>query len=89
VDKQFKLYDYLESPSTNIDTINARLDLVELFVNNPDVLADVRNALKKGADIERCLQRLSLNRGGPRDLRAIAQSLQLAAAFDTTIFRTI
>ncbi|MGI9507806.1 MAG: DNA mismatch repair protein MutS, partial [Geminicoccaceae bacterium] len=42
--------------------------------------ADLRASLKGCPDLERALSRLSLGRGGPRDLVAIRQGLEAAAA---------
>lgn len=65
----------LSTPLVNKSSINARLDKVDYFVQNPVVRGDVRHILKEMADIERSLSRLSLNRGGPRDMMAIASAL--------------
>ncbi len=73
---------HLSMPLTNVDAINARLDMVEFFVTHTDLREDVRKTLHHCADIERALARLGLERGGPRDLAAIrdtlAQTVQLS-----------
>ena len=70
------LSQYLSSPLTDIYTINQRLDRIEFFINNPLVRATVRDRLAECPDMERALARLSLGRGGPRDLAIIRDTLK-------------
>jgi len=65
----------LAAPLTDPAAIARRLDAVEFFVEHEDVRADIRAALKRCPDMERALSRLSLGRGGPRDLAAIRDGL--------------
>ena len=60
--------------------IAARLDAVEFFVDCPELREALRERLRHCPDIERALTRLSLGRGGPRDLSALRQSLDETAA---------
>jgi DNA mismatch repair protein MutS len=53
---------------------------VQLFIERPDLRAAVRERLKRCPDIERALTRLSLGRGGPRDLAALRDALGETAA---------
>ncbi|MGB0720704.1 MAG: DNA mismatch repair protein MutS, partial [Bdellovibrionales bacterium] len=69
----------LSSPLTDIATINDRLNQVEGFLNAPDLREHLRNRLKSTPDMERALARLSLGRGGPRDLIMIREGLNAAA----------
>jgi DNA mismatch repair protein MutS len=41
---------------------------------------EARAALRRCPDLERALSRLAVGRGGPRDLLAVAQALERAAA---------
>lgn len=66
---------HLAMPLTNADEIHKRLDMVSYFVDHAAVRDDTRGFLKQCADIERALARLSLERGGPRDLAAIRDTL--------------
>lgn len=68
----------LSAPLTDTDAIAARLDAVELLVNDDRLRADIRAALKAAPDIARSLNRLSLRRGGPRDLAAIRDGVAAA-----------
>ncbi len=69
------LAEHLAAPLTAPPAIGARLDAVEFFIDGPDLRRSVRERLRHCPDIERALTRLSLGRGGPRDLAALRQSL--------------
>ncbi len=69
------LYQYLSAPLIDIEAINTRLDLVEFFANNIDFTYQIISCLSHFGDIERCLSRFSFNRGGPRDLMVIKNSI--------------
>ena len=81
------LAERIAAPLTDRAEIDRRLDLVQLFVERPSLRQRVREALKRTPDIERALQRLSVGRGGPRDLLALCTGLgsaeELAAALST------
>ena len=62
----------LAAPLCDAAEINARLDAVETLCGDTTRTARLRAALKSVPDITRALTRLTLDRGGPRDLRAIA-----------------
>ena len=68
----------LLSPSTDIATIDRRLDAVAWAAGDGAARADLRAALKGVPDLERLLARLSLRRGGPRDLAGVATGLGAA-----------
>ncbi len=65
----------LGAPLTDPVAINARLDGVEFFANASAARTEVRDLLKVCPDLERALSRLSLGRGGPRDLAAVRDGL--------------
>jgi DNA mismatch repair protein MutS len=69
------LADHLAAPLTQPAAIGARLDAVQFFVERSDVRAQLRERLRHCPDIERALTRLSLGRGGPRDLAALRDAL--------------
>ncbi len=73
------LGSYLAAPLTDPGEIGRRLDTVEFFVDGEKPRQDVRGVLKHTPDIERALSRLTLGRGGPRDLSAVAGGLLAAA----------
>jgi DNA mismatch repair protein MutS len=74
------LAERLAAPLTERSAIERRLDLVQLFVERPALRERVRETLKRTPDIERALQRLSVGRGGPRDLAALRDGLDSAEA---------
>ncbi|MDR0942585.1 MAG: DNA mismatch repair protein MutS [Holosporales bacterium] len=69
---------WLMEPSTDIRQINERLDYVEFFVKNQDVLGKVRNALSNFPDMERAFTRILMDKAGPRDLKCISAALTRA-----------
>ena len=69
------LSTWISTPLMDLDLINARLDQVNFFKDTPLVLGEVRTILKEIPDIERCLTRLAVGRGGPRDMMNIANGL--------------
>ena len=70
---------WLSAPLTDVEAINARLDAVQLFSEDAALRERVRELLSASADIERALSRISLGRGGPRDMAAIRDGLKVAA----------
>jgi len=65
----------ISSPSRVLETIQARLDAVDFMLGASGRLHDVRSILRNVPDLERALSRISLDRGGPRDLAAIRNGL--------------
>jgi DNA mismatch repair protein MutS len=70
----------LSAPLTDPDAIAERLDAVEFFHDDARLTDDLRAALAQVPDVARALSRLSLGRGGPRDLAAVRDGLIQAAA---------
>lgn len=69
---------YLSALLTDPVRINKRLDLVTYFLNAEALRNQLRGLLKRCPDIERAMSRLSVGRGGPRDLAAVGQGLDQA-----------
>ncbi|MEO1745448.1 MAG: DNA mismatch repair protein MutS [Pseudomonadota bacterium] len=82
------LLERLRAPSTDVATINERLDAVAWFMANASAESATRSALKAAPDMPRALSRLSLNRGGPRDLQAIARGLETAITIADSLSRS-
>jgi DNA mismatch repair protein MutS len=74
------LRGWLVAPLTEVGMIRARHDMVEAFREAPDQRRRVREILGRCPDVARALSRLTLGRGGPRDLAAVAAALAAAAA---------
>lgn len=66
----------LSGPLRDPSEITCRLDSVEFFLSARDLRGSVRAKLKETPDMARALTRLSLGRGGPRDLAAIGKGLR-------------
>lgn len=71
---------WLAAPLTDPTAIAARQDVLAGFLDRPALLETVRDTLRHAPDLERPLGRLSLGRGGPRDLAAMRDGLSAAAA---------
>src|SRR5579864_2365933 len=69
------LAEQLAAPLTEPQAIGARLDAVQFMSDRADMRAALRQRLRHCPDIERALTRLSLGRGGPRDLAALRDGL--------------
>jgi len=69
----------LSAPLTDVTEIDRRLDMVQFFIEAERAREAVRALLGRCPEIERSLSRLSVGRGGPRDLAAIRDALALTA----------
>lgn len=76
----------LLNPSVDLSEINRRYDMVSFFVNVPDLRKNLRELLKEIADMERIVSRLSLSRGGPKDMDALKKSLMFAPKLRNLIY---
>jgi DNA mismatch repair protein MutS len=65
----------LSAPLTDPAAIARRLDQVQYLVDREDLRAELRQRLRQVPDVERALSRLTLGRGGPRDLAAVRDGL--------------
>jgi len=74
----------LAAPLTDATQIARRLDAVSAFASDSAARDDIRSILRGAPDMSRALARLSVGRGGPRDLAAIRDGI-LAA--DQTLAR--
>jgi len=70
----------LSSPSRDLKTVTDRLEAVTFCIDSGSDAGKIRDALRKVPDLDRALSRLSLGRGGPRDLAAIRNALTQADA---------
>lgn len=72
------LLNHLTAPLTDSSAINSRLDNVAFFAEDSLLRSDVRQALHGVPDMERAVARLSLGRGGPRDLLSLRIGMEKA-----------
>ncbi len=68
----------LAAPLTDAAAIAARQDAVEQFVRNRDLCEALREKLRGAPDLARALARLSVQRGGPRDLSCLRDGISCA-----------
>ncbi|HVO01221.1 MAG TPA: DNA mismatch repair protein MutS, partial [Candidatus Cybelea sp.] len=82
------LAEFLAGPLTDPAAIAERQDLVQHLLEDDGLRDRLREALRRVPDLERALSRLTAGRGGPRDLAAIRDGLQQAAALRSLISAT-
>jgi DNA mismatch repair protein MutS len=70
------LRKYLATPLLSPDEINGRLDAVEYLLRRMPLRHSFRTTIARCADIERISGRIALGTAGPRDLLALAASLE-------------
>jgi DNA mismatch repair protein MutS len=68
----------LAAPLTDNLLINARLDAVNFFLDQPSCRSNCRLKLMRAPDLARAVSRLSLLRGGPRDVVSVGLAIQTA-----------
>ncbi|KIU49845.1 MULTISPECIES: DNA mismatch repair protein MutS [Bradyrhizobium] len=68
----------LAAPLTDVAVITRRLDAVSAFVADSAAREDVRTVLRAAPDMSRALARLSVGRGGPRDLASLRDGILAA-----------
>jgi DNA mismatch repair protein MutS len=68
----------LAAPLTDVKTIATRHDAVEAFAKDSELRRKARDALRTAPDIARALGRLSVARGGPRDLASLRDGIKAA-----------
>jgi DNA mismatch repair protein MutS len=73
----------LASPSCDLAVITARQDAVAFMLDQTRLCDDIRDALRGTHDLDRALSRLALDRGGPRDMAAIRNTIAQAARLPT------
>lgn len=78
----------LSAPLTDINALTTRQDEVEIFTSQKSLRENMREYLKQVPDMERALARLSVDRGGPRDLGALRDGLQAAETILALLLQT-
>ncbi|SNB52986.1 DNA mismatch repair protein MutS [Arboricoccus pini] len=73
------LAERLAAPLVDIPAIRERQDQIAALVDDSHRNERLRGILKSCPDLQRALSRVSLKRAGPRDLKAIAAGLKVAA----------
>lgn len=73
-----KLSAQISAPSCDLPLITKRHDRIAALLDNHEILDNIREDLKEVADMERALGRLSVDRGGPRDMALLRDTLKRA-----------
>ncbi|KAH7364493.1 muts domain V-domain-containing protein [Rhexocercosporidium sp. MPI-PUGE-AT-0058] len=81
------LDNWLSSPSTSIDVINSRLDLVTNMLNDDLLRERITILLKRSHDSHRLLQKFAFGRGDPDDLLALASTIYATQDIIATLSR--
>lgn len=68
----------LAAPLTDTAAITRRLDAVAAFASDSPARDDIRTILRTAPDMSRALARLSVGRGGPRDLAGLRDGMLAA-----------
>ncbi|HKQ94323.1 MAG TPA: DNA mismatch repair protein MutS [Aestuariivirgaceae bacterium] len=68
----------LSAPLTDAAAIDARLDAVGFLLAGETLRAALREKLKAVPELDRALARITLGRGGPRDVAALGRGLVIA-----------
>ncbi|KAL7798062.1 muts domain V domain-containing protein [Trichoderma ceciliae] len=72
------LNEWLGSPSTSLDVIDARQELVAQFIEKRDLSDSMIVLLRRSHDCQRLVQKFALGRGDPDDLLGIANTIRAA-----------
>jgi DNA mismatch repair protein MutS len=79
------LHARLSAPLTDIQQVLIYQDQVEAFFNDTYLRDDIRSLLKATPDMERAVARLTVGRGGPKDLCVIRDALTQADNMRATL----
>ncbi|KPI35419.1 uncharacterized protein AB675_11729 [Cyphellophora attinorum] len=69
------LRERLVQPSASVEEISQRLDLVTAFIENNDLREDLIERLRRTFDVQRLVQKFTMNKGDPDDLVDLAKSI--------------
>ncbi|WP_132221369.1 DNA mismatch repair protein MutS [Albibacterium bauzanense] len=90
------LRKWIVMPLKDQKPINARLDVVEFLLNNPELQQDLLNEIKQIGDLERLISKIGLQRANPREvvqlkrsLHAIAEIKQIISHVDSKALQVI
>ncbi|KAI1322208.1 muts domain V [Xylariaceae sp. FL0255] len=72
------LDSWLSAPSTSLETILARQDLVEYFIQHEDFRDHIVLLLRRSHDSQRLVQKFAFGRGDADDLIGLANTIQAA-----------
>ncbi len=70
-----RIYQWINQPLTNANSINKRLDAVEFFFNDGLIRIELQNLINNISDIERITNRINTLHATPRDLVSLRETL--------------
>jgi DNA mismatch repair protein MutS len=73
-----ELRKWLMHPSRRAEVIERRLDAIESLLSEHTAMRTLRGTLRRFADIERLLSRITARKAGPRELLSLAEALERA-----------
>jgi len=83
-----ELASRLAAPLTDVKSIAARHESVEFFAGDSELRRRLRDALRAAPDLCRALARLSVGRGGPRDLANLRDGIKAARALRDSLAKS-
>lgn len=79
---------WLEQPLIHVEDINKRLNIVDYFFQNIDVLDEVKGYLRKIYDMERLSSKISNGNCNARDLISLKNSLEILPSLKELLTKT-
>jgi DNA mismatch repair ATPase MutS len=79
------LRDRLTAPSASLPEINTRLDLVQTFLDDAQLREDVVQLLGRSYDVQRLVQKFSLNKGDADDMICLARAIDASQNIRTIL----
>ena len=71
------LYKWLRNPLADRKRIEGRLEIVDKFITDKNILKELRLKLKKTLDIERLISKICRGSGTPRELIGLYDTLNI------------
>ena len=79
------LRDRLTAPSASLPEINKRLDLVQAFLDDAQLREEVVQLLGRSYDVQRLVQKFSLNKGDADDMICLARAVDASLHIRNTL----
>jgi len=80
------LRGWLAMPIMDIKELNARYDIVQFLLEQPDVLQEVQANLGKLGDVERILGRIANGKAVPREIVQLSRALEITPVIKESLF---
>ena len=80
-----ELASWVSSPMRDLPSITSRQDAVAFMVDSHQLRKDIQRTLRGAPDVARAISRLSLQRGGPRDLGTVRDAIATADTCASTL----